>query len=130
VTVTVVVVDTALVGTLKETDASPARAVAVAGGLTAGEPLVRLTTAPPGGARPFSITIPPAVAPPVIVPGESQRLFSDGGCTVIEIAADDEPSVAVTVTGVAAVTWPTVNPNGATAKPAGTVTEGGTGAAP
>src|SRR2546427_2696003 len=130
VTATVVVVDTALVGTLKETDASPARAVAVAGGLTADELLVRLTTAPPGGARPFSMTIPPAAAPPVIVPGESQRLFSDGGWTVIEIAAEDEPSVAVTVTGVAAVTCPNVNPNGATAKPAGSPPPGRNGAAP
>jgi hypothetical protein len=50
VTVAVVFVVTALVAIGNETEKSPGATVTVEGGLTAGELLERLTTAPPGGA--------------------------------------------------------------------------------
>src|SRR5262249_11212794 len=84
-------------------------------------------TAPAAGARPFRNTIAPTVVPPVIVEG-TDRLWSDGGSTVIAIDAVDVPIVAVSVTGVATVTCPVWKLNGDTAKPAGTVTPGGAGA--
>jgi hypothetical protein len=130
VTVAVVSAVTALVWIVKEAEALPAATVTVAGTLTAGELLVKLTTAPPGGATPFSITTALVGAPPVI--GEKiDRFFSEGGWTVIETDTDDDPRVAVIVTEVAVVTWPSVNEIGAgeSAKPSGTVTEAGTGTA-
>src|SRR5439155_8239121 len=82
VTVAVVGAVTALVWTLNETDASPAAAVTVAGTFTAGESLDRLTTAPPAGATPLSMTTPPTVAPPVMLLGEIETSFTDGGWRV------------------------------------------------
>jgi hypothetical protein len=76
--VAVVVVVTALVGMLNETDAAPGATAAVAGGLAAGELLVRLTTAPPDGGRPFSEMMPDVGTPPVIGLDANSDL-SDGG---------------------------------------------------
>jgi hypothetical protein len=82
VIVTVVFCDTWLVVMVKLADSTPAGTVTVAGGCTAGLELERLTTAPPGGACPFSITIPPLVTPPLCVAGTPSRLFNDDGLTV------------------------------------------------
>ena len=97
---------TMFVGIPTETDAFPAGTVARAGGIADAESLERSTTAPPAGAWPLSITIAPAVAPPLMVEGESVIDLSDGGSTLNCTVADPELSVAVSVTGVADVTWP------------------------
>jgi len=65
VTVAAVGAATVLVGTGKKVEKEPAGTVTVAGGLTAGESLDRLTTAPPAGAWPLSITVALAGAPPL-----------------------------------------------------------------
>lgn len=127
--VTAVFAVTAPVGMLNENEASPGATVTVAGRLArAGLLLVRATERPPAGACPFSITIPEVTAPPVIGLNTESDL-SDGGCTVKLTDADDEPSVAVSVTGVAAVTCPAWKRNWSNAKPAATVKGAGTGAA-
>jgi hypothetical protein len=102
--------------------------VAVAGVLAAGELLERLTTAPPGGAAPVSITITDVAAPPVMGLNTLMDL-SAGGCTVKLTDADVELYVAVSVTGVGALTAPTWNRNCSNAAPAGRVKVAGTGAA-
>jgi hypothetical protein len=130
VIVAVVVVLTARVVTSNEVDVAPPAIVALGGTVTAAESLVSAMAAPPVGAVPFSSTIPLTGAPPVMVEG-TETVLRDGGWTVMEIEVEDEPVVAVIVTGVAVVTCPTVNWNGAgeIANPAGTVTDEGTGAA-
>ena len=82
VMVTSVFAATLDVGTVNEVEKLPAGTVTVDGGVTAGELLERLTVAPPAGAWPFSITIPPADAPPLMVIGDTVSDFSDGGFTV------------------------------------------------
>jgi hypothetical protein len=106
VTLALVLASTALVCIVNGAPLKPAGTVIVAGTVTFGELLVRLTTAPAAGASPFSVTNPLPSAPPVTLFGEIETSFNDGGCTVSVNDADDEPSVAVTVTGVGAVTWP------------------------
>ena len=44
--------------------------------------LDRLTTAPPAGACPFSMMMPPAFAPPLIVVGVTLSDFNDDGMSV------------------------------------------------
>ena len=99
---------TAFVGTLNETDAAPGATVTVAGGFTDGELLLRLTSAPPAGARPFSDTMPEVGTPPVIGL-ETVSPLIDGGCSVKLTDAEVALSVPVSVTGVAAVTCPVWN---------------------
>jgi hypothetical protein len=102
--------------------------VAVAGGLAAGELLDRLTTAPPEGAAPVSITITDVDAPPEM--GLNTLIdLSAGGCTLKLTDADAELSVAVSITAVGELTDPTWNRNWPNAKPAGMVKVAGTGAA-
>lgn len=78
----------------------------VVGGTASGELLVRLTTAPPAGAAPFSPTKAEATAPPVIRFAEGPTSFSDGGLTVIGTLDVDPTYVAVMVAAVGAVTCP------------------------
>ena len=54
----------------------------------------------------MSITIPSGCAAPVMVLGEIVSDFKEGGCKVNCAEADPELSVAVSVTGVGAVTCP------------------------
>src|SRR5215212_1145937 len=97
---------TGLVGIANETEALLGATVTDAGGLTDGELLERLTTAPPAGACPLSITIPCGCAPPLIVPGEIVSHFNEGGRKVNCTEAELELSAAVSVTGVGAITCP------------------------
>src|SRR5438270_3807424 len=97
---------TALVGIGNDTEGLPAATNTDAGGVTAGELLESETDAPPGGAWPDNITIPPGCAPPVIVDGEIESDFNEVGATVIWPDADFPFSVAVIVTTVGATTWP------------------------
>lgn len=105
--VTSVFAVTALVGRLIEADGLPAATVAVAGGLAAGESLVRLTASPPGGACPLNITIMVGCPPPVMVPGEMVNDCSDGGCTPKLTEAEVALSEPVSVTVAGVVTCPT-----------------------
>src|SRR5262245_34304680 len=93
------------------------------------ELLDRPTTAPPPGAWPFSITMAPAVVPPLIELGVRIKEFSDGGRTVNCTDADTPLSVAVSVTGVTTLTCPACIWNCIQAKPPVIVTVGATGAA-
>jgi len=104
--VTGVFVVTLLVGTLNEAEKLPGGTVTVDGGLAAGELLERFTTAPPGGAWPFIIRTAPACTPPLMLLGVIESDFSDGGCTMNWTEAVPPLSVAVSVTGVGATTWP------------------------
>ena len=111
VIVAVVVLVTALVGTLNEpVPGLPAATVTVAGGLTEGELLLMLTTAPLAGARPFNVTMADVGTPPVIGLNTVSDL-SEGGWTVRLTDAEVALSVPVSVTGVAAATCPTWNWN-------------------
>jgi len=104
--VTGVFVVTLLVGTLNEVEKLPGGTVTVDGGVAAGELLERLTTAPPAGAWPVSITIPPAFTPPLALVGVTESDFSAGGCTMNWTEAVPPLSVAVSVTGVGDTTCP------------------------
>ena len=97
---------TLLVGIGNEAEKLPGATVTDAGGLTSGELLERLTTAPPAGACPLSITMPSGCAPPLMVAGEMVSDFNEGGCKVNCVEADAELSVAVSVTGAGRLTWP------------------------
>src|SRR5258708_270215 len=129
VTVTVVVVETALVASGNEVEKSPGSTLTVEGGLTARELLDRLTIAPPVGAWPFSITTPVACAPPLIVLGEMDTERTDGGSTVSWTEAVPPLSVAEIVTGVGDVTCPACIVNCVQALLPGIASVGGTGAA-
>lgn len=121
---------TALVEIGNETDGSPAATKTDAGGLTDGELLVRVTTAPPAGACPLSMTIPCGCALPLMVLGEIVNDFNEGGCRVNCAEAELELSVAVTVTGVGTVTCPACIWNCIHAVVPGIVIVAGTGTAP
>src|SRR5215204_3800075 len=126
-TVAVVFAVTPLVGMGNEAEKLPGATVTGAGGLTKGELLERLTTAPPAGACPLSITIPCGCAPPLMVLGEIVNDFSEGGCNVICAEAEPKLSVAVSVTGVGAVTCPACTWNCIHAVLPGIVIVAGTG---
>ena len=129
VIVTGVSVATMLVGIEKASDATPAGTVTVAGGRTAGFELDRLTTAPPGGACPFNITMPPLTTPPLWRSGTPSKLAKVGGSTVKVWLVACDPMVAVIVADVGAATCPVTNRNATNDTPAGTGTDGGSGAA-
>lgn len=98
---------TALVGTGTLVEVLPAGIVMVEGGTAAVELLERLTTAPPAGACPLSITNRTVCCPPLIVPGDSVTDFSEGGSTVNGAEAEPPFKDAVMVTGVDAATCAT-----------------------
>jgi hypothetical protein len=120
---------TAFVGIGNEAEKLPASTTTDVGGLTAGELLVSVTTAPPADACPLSITIPCGCAPPLMVLGEIVSVFNEGGCKVNCAAAEPELSVAVSVTGVGVVTCPACTWNCIQAVLPGMVTVAGTGSA-
>ena len=95
---------TPLVGMGNEAEKLPGSTVTDAGGLTVGELLERLTTAPPAGACPLNITMPCGCAPPLMVDGEIVSDLNEVGCRVNCVEAEAELSVAVIVTGAGAVT--------------------------
>src|SRR5215211_3347206 len=129
VIVTGVSAETWLVGTVNETDSTPAGTVTLAGGWAAALELERVTTAPPAGACPLSIMTAPSATPPFWRNGRPSRLRSDDGLTVKLFAVDTEPIVAVIVTVVGVSTCPVTKRNVTKEKPAGTATEAGSGAA-
>ena len=74
--------------------------------------------------------MPCGCAPPLIVAGEIVSDFNEGGCKVNCADAEPELSVAVSVTGVGAVTCPACTWNCIQAVLAGIVIVAGTGNAP
>ena len=101
---------------------APAGTVTLAGTLaTAVSPLDKLTTAPPEGAGALRVTVPVELVPPLTLAGLSvtEEIGPTDGSTVTVAVVDDEPSVAVIVTGVGAVTVPPWywNPDWATPAP-------------
>jgi len=102
----VVFVVTALVGIGNEADELLGSTRTDVGGVTNGELLVRDTATPPAGASPLSMTIPCGCALPLMVLGEIVSDFNAGGCKVNCVEVDLALSVAVSVTGVGAVTCP------------------------
>src|SRR5215211_5007976 len=128
VIVTGVSAETRLVGTVNETDSTPAGTV-TRGGWAAGLELERLTTAPPAGACPLRITIAPSATPPFWRKGMPSRLRNDDGLTVKLSAVDTEPIVAVIVTVVGVSTCPVTKRNVTKEAPLGTATDAGSGAA-
>src|SRR5215218_7051858 len=129
VIVTGVSAETRLVGIVNETDSTPAGTVTLAGGWAAGLELERLTTAPPAGACPFSITVAPSGTPPFWRKGMPSRLRKDDGLTVKLSVVVTEPIVAIIVTVVGVSTCPVTKRNVVEEKPPGTATEAGSGAA-
>src|SRR5262249_32482322 len=90
VSVTGVVTGTAVVGAGRRRGGCPAGTSTVGGGVTEGELLDRLTSAPPGGASPFRNTIAPRLVPPVRTDG-TESVLRDGGCTVSATEEEDAP---------------------------------------
>src|SRR3954469_551278 len=120
---------TAFVAIEKDADSEPAGTVTEAGAVAAGLDLVTLTTAPPAGACPLSMTIAPVVGPPLVRNGNPSTEARDGGLTVNVVVVDVELIVAVSVTEVGAVTWPAVRKNSVHDVLPWTATDAGTGAA-
>ena len=70
-------------------------------GATAGSPLLRLTTSPPVGAFPLSVTVPVEDTPEATLAGLNESIVTTGGITVRPPPlASPLGSVAVIVTGV------------------------------
>jgi len=130
--VTGVAAVTALVVTVNVALVAPAAIVTLAGTAAADALLERVTTAPPLGAAPLSVTVPVDGAPPFTVAGLSATEDSAtavAGFTVSEAVFVVPPYEAEMVTGVAAVTALVVAVNVALVAPAATVTLAGTAAA-
>jgi hypothetical protein len=82
VIVTGVDAPTGLVVTLKLALAAPAATVTLVGTDAAGLLLESATCAPPAGAGPFSVTVPVAGFPPVMLAGLMLRVRLSAGITV------------------------------------------------
>src|SRR3954453_3864441 len=100
----------------------------VAGTLTAGEVLERLTTAPPAGAGPCRSTQAMAGEPPLSATGVARMSFITVGSTVNWPEVEAPLIVAVIVTGVGAVTCPSGSWNCVHPMLPGIVIVAGTGA--
>lgn len=118
------------VKTVKLADDVPAATVMFAGtAATDGLELASVTSAPPAGAGPESVTVPVELEPPVTVDGLSVRdesLGGGGGVTVSVAVLVALPAEAMMSTGVEEATATVVIENDAELRPAPTVTLGGT----
>src|SRR5882762_4194976 len=100
--------------------------LALAGTVAAGLLLESVTCAPPAGAGPFSVTVPVAGLPPVMLAGLMPSDEITAGTTVkaaVCVAPPDEPEI---VADVDAATALVVTLKVALVTPAGTVTLAGT----
>src|SRR2546422_3651657 len=118
------------VETVKLADDVPAATVTFGGtAATAGLELASVTSAPPAGAGPESVTVPVELEPPVTVDGLSvsdESLGRGGGVTVSVAVLVAPPAEAMMSTGVEEATTKVVIENDAELRPAPTVTLGGT----
>jgi len=126
--VTVAVVATLPIVTLNVAVVLPAATVTVAGTLAAAElELESVTTSPPVGAAPVSVTVPViGVAALLAMTGVTVKESSVGGRIVRVACSELSPFVAVTVPDVAVATAVVVAVNLAVDEPAATVTLTGT----
>jgi hypothetical protein len=125
----VVLEDTGLVVTVKVTVVAPAATVTLAGTCAAVDRLeLRLTTNPPEGACPLSVTVPTEFVPPVTEAGDRDTVRTCGGVTVRVVEAA-LVNVAVTVTTVDTLTGVVVMLNVVVVAPLAIVTLAGRPAA-
>jgi hypothetical protein len=131
VIVTAVVEATALVVAVKAAVVAPAATVTDAGTWAAAVfELVRVTTTPPAGAAPLSVTVPVEEAPPMTEVGLRLRpLRAAAGVTVKVAVRLTLLYAAVIVTAVVEDTLPVVAVKVVVVAPAATVTDAGTWAA-
>ena len=107
---------------MKSAELAPEATVTLLG-VTALELLeVRLTTVPPEGAFPLSVTVPFDELPPTTEAGETVIPVGTAGLTVTITVIATFPDLAVTVTGVAVDTTELAIVNVAVVDPEGTVT--------
>jgi len=126
--VTAVLLATGYVVAVKVVELAPAATVTLEGTVTAAVlPLLSVTTAPPPGAGPFSVTVPGAGVPPGSV--ETLRDFTAAAFTVNVALWVPVFNVAEIVTGVLLATGVVVTVKVAVVAPAATVTLDGTVAA-
>jgi hypothetical protein len=122
VTLTVVIANVA--------DVAPAGTVTETGTFAETLELVSVTTTPPAGAAPLSVTVHVTPAPPTTDAGFTVTVLSDteaaAGFTVSAAVFETAPFVAVIMTAVTAVTVDVVTVNVAVVAPAATVTDAGT----
>ena len=124
-----VLLATALVVTTNVADVLPAATVTEDGTCAAAVLLLcRVTTAPPVGAAPFSVTVPVELFPPTTEVGFSERADRVAALTV-SVATWLAPYNPEMLTGVLAATELVVTVNVAVVLPAATVTLAGTCAA-
>jgi hypothetical protein len=124
-----VLLATALVVTTKVADVLPAGTVTKGDTCAAAVLLLcRVTTAPPVGAAPFSVTVPVELFPPTTEVGFNERAESVAALTV-SVADCGTPYNPEMLTGVLAATELVVTGKVAVVVPAATVTLGGTCAA-
>jgi hypothetical protein len=133
VTVTAVVVETALVVAVNVAEEAPAGTVTVPGIATAALPLARATTRPPAGAGALSVTVPWDVPPPVTVDGaklsaEAAAAGAAPGSTHSTVRSGRPVSSALIIAAVDLATADVVTGNDTRIAPAGTVTVAGTDA--
>ena len=123
--VTTVETDTADVVTLKLAELAPAATVTLVG-VTALVLLEdKLTTSPPLGAGPLSVTVPVDKVPPVTDAGDTDKLVGTGGVTVRVAEDDEDPCMAVIFADTKAATGDVVMVKLAEVAPAATVTLAG-----
>jgi len=91
--------------------------------------LLKVTTNPPDGAGPLSVTVPAEAIPPPTVAGLRVRPVSDGAEMVSVVDTEVDETLAVIVATVCAATGNVDILKVAVAAPAGTVTAVGTVAA-
>jgi hypothetical protein len=124
-TVTVVLVATAVVAIVKVAVVAPAGTVTVDGSVPLVLLEVRPTTSPPVGAAPNRVTVPVVDVPPVTDAGATATLFRYG-VIVSEAVTLVLPEAAVMTAVVLEVTAVVVMVKVAEVAPAATVTNGGT----
>jgi hypothetical protein len=117
-----VVAATADVEIENEADVAPPATVIAFGGDALELLEESLTTVPPVGAGPFSVTVPVDGTPPTTEVGETLRLSSPGGRTARVASAVAFPNAAVIVALIGAATATVAIENVAVVAPAATVT--------